>query len=186
MVNKTIAAILGIAVAGIAGYELYKAYAKQQQQTGGGGGAGGGGTGGGAGGGAGGTPPPSGFQEVLQTNSSYYRVGDTIYWTASNLIVGQQYTVGFLLANQLIDWQTFTANSSTHYGQTKVTSQITPGSWMFLLVRVQNPSDPLHGIIVSHVTLIILFAGRGGPKPFSSTGLSYSVISQGMQYTIVP
>ena len=99
MVNKTIAAILGIAVAGIAGYELYKAYAK-----GGGGaaGGGGGGTGGGAGGGAGGTPPPSGFQEVLQTNSSYYRVGDTIYWTASNLIVGQQYTVGFLLANQLI------------------------------------------------------------------------------------
>jgi hypothetical protein len=187
MVNKTIAAILGIAVAGIAGYELYKAYAKQQQQTGGGGGAGGGGTGGGAGGGAGGTPPPSGFQEVLQTNSSYYRVGDTIYWTASNLIVGQQYTVGFLLANQLIDWQTFTANSSTHYGQTKVTSQITPGSWMFLLVRVQNPSDPLHGIIVSHVTLIILFAGGGGPKPFSSgPGLSYSVISQGMQYTIVP
>jgi len=182
MVNKTIAAIIGIAVAGIAGYELYKAYAK------GGGAPGGGGTGGGgAGGGAGGTPPPSGFQEVLQTDKDYYHIGETIYWTAKNLIVGQQYTVGFLLANQLLDWQTFTANSSTHYGQTKVTSQITPGSWMFLLVRVQNPSDPLHGIIVSHVTLIILFAGGGGPRPFSSgAGLSYTVVSQGMQYTIVP
>ena len=177
MVDKKIAAIIGIAVAGIAGYELYKAYAK-------------GGAGGGAGGGGGGgAPPPSGFQEVLQTNSSYYRVGDTIYWTAKNLVVGQQYTVGFLFANQLLNWQTFVANSSTHYGQTKVTSEITPGPWMFLLLRVQDPSDPVHGLIVSHVTLTILLGGGGGPipKPFSSgPGLSYSVISQGMQYTIVP
>jgi len=172
MVDKKIAAIIGIAVAGIAGYELYKAYAK----------------GGGAGGGGGaGAPPPSGGQEVLQTNSSYYRVGETIYWTAKNLVVGQQYTVGFLFANQLINWQTFVANSSTHYGQTKVTSEITPGSWMFLLLKVQNPSDPVHGVIVSHVILIILFGGGPIPKPFSSgPGLSYSVISQGMQYTIVP
>ena len=176
MVDKKIAAIVGIAVAGIAGYELYKAYAK------GGGGAGGGGGGGGA-------PPPSGFQEVLQTDRTIYRVGDTIYWTASNLIVGQQYTVGFSFANLILDLQTFTANRSTHYGQTLITAEITPGPWMFLLLRVQNPGDPVHGLIVSHVTLIILLGGGGGPipKPFSSgPGLSYSVISQGMQYTIVP
>ena len=184
MVNKTIAAIVGIAVAGIVGYELYKAYAKQQQQTAG---AGGGGTGGGAGGGAGGAPP-SGGQEVLQTDKSQYRVGDRIYWTASNLIVGQQYTVGFLLADHLINYQTFTANSSTYYGQTLVTGQITPGPWIFLLLKVRDPSDPTHGIIVSTVNLTILPSASGGRGiyPFFSTGLSYSVISQGMQYTIVP
>ena len=151
MVNKTIAAIIGIAVAGIAGYELYKAYAKQQQQTGGAGG-----------GGAGGAPSASGGQEVLQTDKSIYRVGDTIYWTARNLITGQQYSVGFLLADHLIDYQTFTANSSTHYGQTLVTGQITPGPWIFLLLRVTNPSDPTHGIIVSTVNLTILPAASGG------------------------
>ena len=151
MVNKTIAAIIGIAVAGIAGYELYKAYAKQQQQTGGGG----------AGGGAGGAPP-SGGPEVLQTDKGQYRVGDTIYWTAINLVVGQQYTVGFLLADHLIDYQTFTADSSIKNGQTLVTGQITPGPWMFLLLKVTNPSDPTHGIIVSTANLTILPSASGG------------------------
>ena len=178
MVNKTIAAIIGIAVAGIAGYELYKAYAKQQQQTGGGG----------AGGGAGGAPP-SGGPEVLQTDKGQYRVGDTIYWTAINLVVGQQYTVGFLLADHLIDYQTFVADSSIKNGQTLVTGQITPGPWIFLLLKVRDPSDPTHGIIVSTVNLTILPSASGGRGiyPFSTgAGLSYSVISQGMQYTIVP
>ena len=151
MVNKTIAAIIGIAVAGIAGYELYKAYAKQQQQTGGGG----------AGGGAGGAPP-SGGPEVLQTDKGQYRVGDTIYWTAINLVVGQQYTVGFLLADHLIDYQTFVADSSIKNGQTLVTGQITPGPWMFLLLKVRDPSDPTHGIIVSTANLTILPSASGG------------------------
>jgi len=191
MVNKTIAAILGIAVAGIAGYELYKAYAKQQQQTGGGGaagGAGGGGTGGGAGGGAGGTPPPTGGQEVITTDQLYYHIGDTVNWTAKNLIVGMQYTVGFMQANILFQFETFKANSSTVYGHTPITGVITPGPWLFVLIRVTDPYNPTHGIIVSSATIIIL-AGSGGGRgiyPFSSgPGLSYTVVSQGMQYTIV-
>ena len=183
MVDKKIAAIIGIAVAGIAGYELYKAYAKQQQQTGGGAG---GGTGGFGGGGA---PPPTGGQEVITTDELYYRVGDTVNWTAKNLQIGAQYTVGFMQASILFQFETFKANSSTVYGHTPITGVITPGPWLFVLIKVTDPYNPTHGIIVSSATIIILAGGGGGRgiHPFSSgPGLSYSVISQGMQYTIVP
>jgi len=100
----------------------------------------------------------------LQTDRTTYRVAEVINWTASNLITGQQYSVGFVKDGYLIDYQTFIASSSSQYGQTLVTGQITPGTWEFALIRVSNPSDPSRGIIVSSVTLSILPPERFPPR----------------------
>ena len=139
--RKAVLAGIGIAVAGSVGYLMYKAYAQQQQAPpvvppp---------------------TPPPAQYPEVLQTDRTIYRILETINWTASNLITGQQYSVGFVKNGYLIDYRTFVASSSSQYGQTLVTGQITPGTWEFALIRVSNPSDSSRGIIVSSVTLSIL------------------------------
>jgi len=135
--RKAVLAGVGIAVAGAVGYLMYKAYAQQGPPPPP-------------------TPPPTQYPEVLQTDRTIYRILETINWTASNLITGQQYSVGFVKNGYLIDYQTFVASSSSQYGQTLVTGQITPGTWEFALIRVSNPSDPSKGIIVSSVTLSIL------------------------------
>jgi len=147
--RKAVLAGVGIAVAGAVGYLMYKAYAQQQQAPpvvppp---------------------TPPPTQYLEVLQTDRTIYRVAEVINWTASNLITGQQYSVGFVKNGYLIDYQTFVASSSSQYGQTLVTGQITPGTWEFALIRVSNPSDSSRGIIVSSVTLSILPPERIPPR----------------------
>ena len=135
--RKAVLAGVGIAVAGSVGYLMYKAYAQQAPPSPP-------------------TPPPAQYPEVLQTDRTIYRVAEVINWTASNLITGQQYSVGFVKNGYLIDYQTFVASSSSQYGQTLVTGQITPGTWEFALIRVSNSSDPSRGIIVSSVTLSIL------------------------------
>ena len=135
--RKAVLAGVGIAVAGTVGYLMYNVYAQQAPPPSP-------------------TPPPAQYQEVLQTDRTIYRILETINWTASNLITGQQYSVGFVKNGYLIDYQTFVASSSSQYGQTLVTGQITPGTWEFALIRVSNPSDPSRGIIVSSVTLSIL------------------------------
>ena len=135
--RKAVLAGVGIAVAGAVGYLMYKAYAQQGPPPPP-------------------TPPPTQYPEVLQTDRTIYRILETINWTASNLITGQQYSVGFVKNGYLIDYQTFVASSSSQYGQTLITGQITPGTWKFALIRVSNPSDPSRGIIVSSVTLSIL------------------------------
>jgi len=147
--RKAILAGVGIAVAGAVGYLMYKAYAQQQQAPpvvppp---------------------TPPPTQYPEVLQTDRTTYRVAEVINWTASNLITGQQYSVGFVKNGYLIDYQTFVASSSSQSGQTLVTGQITPGTWEFALIRVSNPSDSSRGTIVSSVTLSILPPERIPPR----------------------
>jgi len=156
--RKAVLAGVGIAVAGAVGYLMYKAYAQQQQAPpvvppp---------------------TPPPTQYPEVLQTDRTTYRVAEVINWTASNLITGQQYSVGFVKNGYLIDYQTFVASSSSQSGQTLVTGQITPtlvtgqitpGTWEFALIRVSNPSDPSRGTIVSSVTLSILPPERLPPR----------------------
>jgi len=143
--RKAVLAGVGIAVAGSVGYLMYKAYAQQAPPPPP-------------------TPPPAQYQEVLQTDRTTYRVAEVINWTASNLITGQQYSVGFVKNGYLIDYQTFVASSSSQYGQTLVTGQITPGTWEFALIRVSNPSDPSRGIIVSSVTLSILPPERIPPR----------------------
>jgi len=135
--RKAVLAGVGIAVAGAVGYLMYNVYAQQAPPPPP-------------------TPPPAQYPEVLQTDRTIYRILETINWTASNLITGQQYSVGFVKNGYLIDYQTFVASSSSQYGQTLVTGQITPGTWEFALIRVSNPSDPSRGIIVSSVTLSIL------------------------------
>jgi|GEM_PF-2885299 len=135
--RKAVLAGVGIAVAGAVGYLMYNVYAQQAPPPPP-------------------TPPPAQYQEVLQTDRTIYRILETINWTASNLITGQQYSVGFVKNGYLIDYQTFVASSSSQYGQTLITGQITPGTWKFALIRVSNPSDPSRGIIVSSVTLSIL------------------------------
>jgi len=137
--RKAVLAGVGIAVAGSVGYLMYNVYAQQQQAPP-----------------PPPTPPPTQYPEVLQTDRTIYRVAEVINWTASNLITGQQYSVGFVKNGYLIDYQTFVASSSSQYGQTLVTGQITPGTWEFALIRVSNSSDPSRGIIVSSVTLSIL------------------------------
>ena len=137
--RKAVLAGVGIAVAGSVGYLMYKVHAQQAPPVV-----------------PPPTPPPAQYQEVLQTDRTIYRILETINWTASNLITGQQYSVGFVKNGYLIDYQTFVASSSSQYGQTLVTGQITPGTWEFALIRVSNPSDPSRGIIVSSVTLSIL------------------------------
>ena len=136
--RKAVLAGVGIAVAGSVGYLMYNVYAQQQAPP------------------PPPTPPPAQYPEVLQTDRTIYRILETINWAASNLITGQQYSVGFVKDGYLIDYQTFVASSSSQYGQTLVTGQITPGTWKFALIRVSNPSDPSRGIIVSSVTLSIL------------------------------
>ena len=136
--RKAVLAGVGIAVAGTVGYLMYNVYAQQQAPP------------------PPPTPPPAQYQEVLQTDRTIYRILETINWTESNLITGQQYSVGFVKNGYLIDYQTFVASSSSQYGQTLVTGQITPGTWEFALIRVSNSSDPSRGIIVSSVTLSIL------------------------------
>jgi len=143
--RKAVLAGVGIAVAGSVGYLMYKAYAQQAPPSPP-------------------TPPPAQYQEVLQTDRTTYRVAEVINWTASNLITGQQYSVGFVKNGYLIDYQTFVASSSSQYGQTLVTGQITPGTWEFALIRVSNPSDSSRGIIVSSVTLSILPPERIPPR----------------------
>ena len=145
--RKAVLAGVGIAVAGTVGYLMYNVYAQQQAPP------------------PPPTPPPAQYQEVLQTDRTIYRILETINWTASNLITGQQYSVGFVKNGYLIDYQTFVASSSSQYGQTLVTGQITPGTWKFALIRVSNPSDPSRGIIVSSVTLSIFPAGGRGIYP---------------------
>jgi len=137
--RKAVLAGIGIAVAGSVGYLMYKVHAQQAPPVV-----------------PPPTPPPAQYLEVLQTDRTIYRVAETINWAASNLITGQQYSVGFVKNGYLIDYQTFVASSSSQYGQTLVTGQITPGTWEFALIRVSNPSDPSRGIIVSSVTLSIL------------------------------
>ena len=144
--RKAVLAGVGIAVAGTVGYLMYNVYAQQAPPPPP-------------------TPPPAQYQEVLQTDRTIYRILETINWTASNLITGQQYSVGFVKNGYLIDYQTFVASSSSQYGQTLVTGQITPGTWKFALIRVSNSSDPSRGIIVSSVTLSIFPAGGRGIYP---------------------
>ena len=143
--RKAVLAGVGIAVAGAVGYLMYKAYAQQGPPPPP-------------------TPPPTQYPEVLQTDRTIYRVAEVINWTASNLITGQQYSVGFVKNGYLIDYQTFVASSSSQSGQTLVTGQITPGTWEFALIRVSNPSDPSRGTIVSSVTLSILPPERLPPR----------------------
>ena len=135
--RKAVLAGVGIAVAGAVGYLMYNVYAQQAPPPPP-------------------TPPPAQYPEVLQTDRTIYRILETINWAASNLITGQQYSVGFVKDGYLIDYQTFVASSSSQYGQTLITGQITPGTWEFALIRVSNSSDPSRGIIVSSVTLSIL------------------------------
>jgi len=144
--RKAVLAGVGIAVAGAVGYLMYNVYAQQAPPPPP-------------------TPPPAQYQEVLQTDRTIYRILETINWTASNLITGQQYSVGFVKNGYLIDYQTFVASSSSQYGQTLITGQITPGTWEFALIRVSNSSDPSRGIIVSSVTLSIFPAGGRGIFP---------------------
>jgi len=145
--RKAVLAGVGIAVAGAVGYLMYNVYAQQQQAPP-----------------SPSTPPPTQYPEVLQTDRTIYRVAEVINWTASNLITGQQYSVGFVKNGYLIDYQTFVASSSSQSGQTLVTGQITPGTWEFALIRVSNPSDPSRGTIVSSVTLSILPPERFPPR----------------------
>ena len=135
--KKAIAIGAGIGIVSAIGYLMYNVYAQQAPPPPP-------------------TPPPAQYPEVLQTDRTIYRILETINWAASNLITGQQYSVGFVKDGYLIDYQTFVASSSSQYGQTLVTGQITPGTWKFALIRVSNPSDPSRGIIVSSVTLSIL------------------------------
>ena len=75
--RKAVLAGVGIAVAGAVGYLMYNVYAQQAPPSPP-------------------TPPPTQYPEVLQTDRTIYRILETINWTASNLITGQQYSVGFV------------------------------------------------------------------------------------------